>query len=152
MHQNVLPQFFLVRSISFGENVISFSMLITGRALEGQDSVRNDINMVRNVQREKHFRSLTCTQTQSQTRSRQPGQDRSSCPGPCCLPESSQTTWLLACRAGPKENQASWLEPLLLPRIHISVTYNKLTSIWSKVEMSSFFSKLQPAEVCFFLN
>lgn len=51
MYQNVLPQFFFLRSISFGENLISFLMLITGRALGGrQKSVSNSMKMIRDVQ------------------------------------------------------------------------------------------------------
>lgn len=41
VYQNASPQFFLVRSISFGEILISFLMFITGRALGRRNAERN---------------------------------------------------------------------------------------------------------------
>lgn len=41
VYQNVLPQFFWVRSIFFGEIVISLMMLMTGRALATHSTERN---------------------------------------------------------------------------------------------------------------
>lgn len=59
MYQNVLPQFFLVRSISFGENVISFLMLITGRVLGGQNSVSNSTRKWSEIYSKTHMPDLS---------------------------------------------------------------------------------------------
>lgn len=48
-YQKLLPQFFLVRSISFGVNLITFLMLITGRALGGQNYVSNSVAVNRDL-------------------------------------------------------------------------------------------------------
>lgn len=105
-YQKVLPQFFCVRSISFGENWITFLMLITGRALGIQISMSINITIVINVEWVKQTSSCTCRWRQSQRGIRQPGRGRSSYPGPCCLPENNQTASLLkACQIIPKEKK-----------------------------------------------